>query len=157
MATREAIDTMIDDSESGASVSEVFEESGGLSKSEEDPTDSVVKYKYKPRPLTPEDREKLVVEQAELLAFFTLLYSTTALAIAVRLMTKDDEEQEFQKGVCGFMRRYLFMIARTRPSNQMFVSLFLPSLTHTAMNWPIFAISACKKLFRPCFPWQTKW
>ena len=56
---------------------------------------------YKPRPLTAEEKEKLVVEQAELFTFFTLLYSATALAIAVRLLTKEDEVEEFEKGVSG--------------------------------------------------------
>lgn len=93
------------DMDSVTTISEKLEESGtptGFSKSEEDTTALSKKasvHTYKPRPLTFEEKEKLVVEQAELLAFFTLLYSATALAIAVRLLTKDDQEEEFEKGV----------------------------------------------------------
>ena len=91
------------DMDSVTTISEKLEEGGtGFSKSEEDTTALSIKasvHAYKPRSLTPEEKEKLVVEQAELFAFFTLLYSATALAIAVRLMTKDDQEKEFEKGV----------------------------------------------------------
>ena len=99
--SRQDIVRMLDDdddsSQGGDGFSDVLQESG-RSKSEGTTTEqpAVVRH-YKPRRLSSEEREKICVEQAELMAFFTLLYSATSLAIAVRLMTKGDEEEEFEK------------------------------------------------------------
>ena len=101
MATSKFSDFTTDEIGSVSSHADMLDESLGFSKSNEDKSGGSISIKPRQR-LTKEQREKLVVEQAELLAFFTLLYSATALSIAVRLMTKEDEYNEFEKGVSLF-------------------------------------------------------
>lgn len=72
---------------------------GSMSDGEESQSNTTTPTANKDEVIPVVKRENMIVNQAELMAFFVLIYAGAALGIAVKLMTEADEKETFETAV----------------------------------------------------------